>query len=254
MCRGRNWPPSRGAIERLVPQNRCAAHDASVRQVIVDREMLRAAIVPEGDAAWLPAPANDELRPLDVFVQEFQYGAALARHETIDACRETEIDEEALLASFRMRADDRVRDRRILLSRFFIAIFAGVLADGSLRPERAHEVVHGFVCGEIVAKAWRERIARRRHARPHGIAAGRRKFDCVKDGTERWRLDEGDVGVPRVVIRRVAGMVIEYEDFRRAFDGRIERMNVKRAEAGGKVALLRGRKLLVFEEDHLVFQ
>ena len=47
-------------------------------EIIIYRFVLSAAIVPDGDAVWLPAEATCELGCLDVLVQKSQYRVALA--------------------------------------------------------------------------------------------------------------------------------------------------------------------------------
>src|SRR5580704_16727355 len=89
-------------VERLVAQHRRTVHDAPAGKIIVHRVMLRAAIVPEGHAAFFPAPAHRELWLLDVLVEEFEEQPALLAREPENPGRESEIDEQAVRARFGM--------------------------------------------------------------------------------------------------------------------------------------------------------
>ena len=86
---------------------------------------------------------------------------------------------------------------------------------------------------------------------PQGVSAARRQDARRQNGAERRRLDEGDVGVPVVVVRQIVGARLDRGDFGNAVDMRIDGMDVQFAEARGEIAL-RGRiQRLAFKEEHV---
>jgi len=74
---------------------------------IMDRTVLGRAIVPERHVARSPAPAHDILRALDVAVEKPEQRRRVLCRESFDPPREA-AEQECLLPSFRVNADDRV--------------------------------------------------------------------------------------------------------------------------------------------------
>jgi hypothetical protein len=68
---------------------------------------------------------------------------------------------------------------------------------------------------------------------------------------KRRRLDEGDVGVPVVVIRQIARARLNQSNIRNAIDVRVDRMDVQFAEARGELAMGAGIQRLAFKEKHV---
>src|SRR5476649_1571987 len=97
-CR-RSTSPSSSASTRPAKSDRHvaadldAAHQAPERPGIAQRNMLGAAIVPEGDRALLPAEAEGEFRPVAVLHQEVEQGLALGRCHALEAHRVGLVDE-----------------------------------------------------------------------------------------------------------------------------------------------------------------
>src|SRR5580704_12740668 len=81
------------SLERLVAVDRGAVHGASLGQVVGNGVMLGVAVVPEGDIAGGPAPAQDELGLPGVREQELEQRLAFARLDAVDVRRESLVDE-----------------------------------------------------------------------------------------------------------------------------------------------------------------
>src|SRR5262245_32368777 len=62
---------------RLVPRDLHASHETPERAGVLDRQVLHAAVVPEGHGAVGPAEAAGELRAVAMLEQEAQERAAL---------------------------------------------------------------------------------------------------------------------------------------------------------------------------------
>ena len=77
------------------PPDLDAAHQAAERAGVAQRDVLGAAIVPEGDRALLPAEAEGEFRPVAVLEQEVEQRLALGRGHALDADRVGRVDEQA---------------------------------------------------------------------------------------------------------------------------------------------------------------
>ena len=72
-----------------------AAHQAAERAGVAERDVLGAAVVPEGDRALLPAEAEGEFRPVAVLEQEVEQRLALGLGHALDADRVGRVDEQA---------------------------------------------------------------------------------------------------------------------------------------------------------------
>ena len=83
------------------------------REIIIDRFVLGAAVVPDGDAVGPPLETAGELRRGDVAEQELQQRVALGAGEPLDMGREQAVDEDDLSAGFRVGANNRVAYRRV---------------------------------------------------------------------------------------------------------------------------------------------
>src|ERR1700722_7035683 len=89
---------SRPETDRSAAEKRLVATDghpvtiASLREIIPQRMMLRAAIVPEGNRARLPLEAAHELRRLDVPVQHLKQRSALLLLQLRNVSGEAAVD------------------------------------------------------------------------------------------------------------------------------------------------------------------
>src|SRR5438034_9604044 len=83
-------------LPRLIAGQGHPVHDPAEAVVIVDRVVLGAAIVPEGERADLPAEAAGEFRPGLLREQEAQQRRALLLGHSLEAQRVAAIDVERL--------------------------------------------------------------------------------------------------------------------------------------------------------------
>src|SRR6185369_10186094 len=72
-------------IRSAGPADLDATHQAAKRPGVAQRDVLGAAIVPEGDRSLLPAEAEGEFRPVAVLEQEIEQRLALGRGHALDA-------------------------------------------------------------------------------------------------------------------------------------------------------------------------
>ena len=92
-------PPNGGQRSRAIDGHAVAA--AARREVVEDRLVLRAAVVPERDRVRLPPEAAHEARILDVPVQHLEQRIALLGGQRRNVRREDLVDEEQLATRFR---------------------------------------------------------------------------------------------------------------------------------------------------------
>ena len=100
---------AREAMAGRVAAHRDAVHDPRLRRIVVDREVLRAAIVPERQRAGLPAEPAGELRPRRVLLQEVDQRLAFLVGHAVEMLH-VAADIQRLAAGLRMRADQRMHD------------------------------------------------------------------------------------------------------------------------------------------------
>src|SRR5438132_9727108 len=103
-------PRGRGlaSIERPVALDSHAMPLPLVRPVVPDREVLRAAIVPERHVVLLPAEPDLVVGAFDVPEKELQQRLTLGRLQSLEARGEDAVHEDSLLPGLGMRADDRM--------------------------------------------------------------------------------------------------------------------------------------------------
>src|SRR5262245_56140329 len=90
--------PSFTRSDRLVSCDLHAPHEAAEGAGVLDRQVLHAAVVPEGHGAVGPAEAAGELRAVTLFEQEPQERAALLLRHALEAHRVRGVDEETFAA------------------------------------------------------------------------------------------------------------------------------------------------------------
>ena len=216
--------------------------------------MLGDAVVPKRHIAGLPAPADGEFRAGVVLEQQGQQRVAFFLAEFVDAGGEAVVDEQRFLAGFRVGADHRVADRRVVAAGLLPARQVFRPDAEALQREGVHKVMGGGQAGEQGLQRGRQRGKRRRAAGPQRVAADFRQLARRQHRAQRRGGVEGDVGVPDGVVAQVKGFGVQHHDFRRVRVLRVDRVGVQRAKAGGKVALLARRQGLPTEEQHLVLQ
>src|SRR5262249_3054387 len=108
-----------------IPDDRRALHLAHAGPVVLDRVVLRAAVVPERKAVLAPAEAHlvfRNLRLADQVVEEvararreIEPATHVLRRVIVDEVRRVRVDEQDLLSRLGMRAHHRMLDLRMLL-------------------------------------------------------------------------------------------------------------------------------------------
>jgi len=116
-------------------------HDTAMGQVVVQRIVLRHAIVPEGEAVRLPVPAHDIFGPLDVFVQQLEKLVAFGRRNSENSRGEAGIDEQAVATGFGMRAHHRMSHWRMLAPRPGVAFDSHIVRRHVIGRKGAREIV-----------------------------------------------------------------------------------------------------------------
>ena len=176
-------------------------HHAGLRQV-VERCVVRGKpIVPEGHVAELPAPTDRELGLGEMREEEGEQRVAFFLGQFENARGETGIDEEPSPAVLDC-ANDRMDDGRIGRDRLLPFLLSRADAPAAAR-EASLETVLGRQSVEELADGRGQRFVGCDVRAPQGVAAARRQ-DARRENGAEWRgLDEGDVGVPIVVVRQI---------------------------------------------------
>src|SRR5215472_7093094 len=114
------------ASRRLVATDRDAIAEALVGVVVPEGMVLHAAIIPERDGIGLPFEPHAELGRLDMPEQHREKRVAFVLAQANDARCEGAIDEQALLASDRMRTHHRMLSPRKRLAGVVDAISSAI--------------------------------------------------------------------------------------------------------------------------------
>src|SRR5688572_12207151 len=107
-----------GILARPVAGERDPVHQPAVAVVVVDRVVLRAAVVPERDRSRLPCKAAGELRPHLVAEKELEQRRALLVRHPLEPGGVRDIYIECFATGLRMRSHNRMladvfaRDRK----------------------------------------------------------------------------------------------------------------------------------------------
>jgi hypothetical protein len=181
--------------------------------------------------------------------EEGEQRIALFLRQLKDACRRTRIDEEPSLATLN-RAHDRMNDGRIGRDGLLPFLVARPDAPATTRKPGLETVLRRQLVEELAHRGG-ERLVRRDVRAPQGVSAARRQGAGSENGAKGRRLDEGNVGVPVVVIRQIAGVCLNRCDFWKIIDVRIDRMDVQFAEARGESAMRGGIQRLACKEKHV---
>ena len=249
-------PRSGGRPPRPVRPGHGHALTAPVRSAVVrDRVMLGSAVVPDGQVALAPAPADGVLGPGDVVLQQPDQVPRRRRGESEHgACEAAE--QERPFAGLRVHPDQRM-----------LGLVDG--GDELLVCRRQRRVdplaaVEGAGVVEVVgvqdpqpvsqlAQFRRQALVRGDGVGPDRVSAGRRDHHGVQQGEGRGPVDEGHVGVPVVGLaalervdllqERLAG----WRSQRRVAQG-------QRAQPFGEGDLPAVVQALAAQEHHLVLQ
>src|SRR5688500_3042059 len=95
-------------LDRAVAAHLHAVHEALKLPDVVDRDMHRAAVVPDRDRPGLPAEAAGDLGTRRVLPEELEQRLAFLGRHPGETLRVGSVDEEPLAAGFGMRAHDRM--------------------------------------------------------------------------------------------------------------------------------------------------
>ena len=186
--------------------------------------------------------------------QELQDRLALGFRQLVDLRGEALVDEQRATSAHRMRADHRVRQRRILAPCLFPLGQRFRRVAIALQRKRTGEVVGGGQPFEQGFHRRRQGFIRRDAAGPQGIAAKLRQQLGAEHRAHGRGRQEGHVGVPDRVVAHVGDGGVEDQHLRLFRHVRVDRVNVQVAEIGGESRLLLRRDRLVTEEQHLMLE
>ena len=219
--------------------------------------MLGRAVVPDGQVAGGPAPADGVLQPRDVPLEQLEQVAGVRWGHAQDALDEL-AEHQRALPRLGVDADHRVlglEDRgqehlAVMLlvpgrpTAYAAAGLLGVVV--FVRVQRPEALGQG-------PQLRGEALVRGRGVGPAGVAAVGRERHGPQDGDRGRPVDERDVGVPGVGLAP-AGLRVQFQDVRLPRgprDGRVRRGQL--AEQAAEARLFRvGQVMLTAEEDHLV--
>src|SRR3954454_17175343 len=233
------------------------AHAAALAMVVVDRRVLRAAVIPDRECARLPAYATGELRLGLVGLQEFDQRPALrlGHASEPDGMRAGQV--KRLAPGIRVRAHDRMLG-------FVLLRLLGVVhfhpRDLAVHPGAAAAVlqrraVHAHQPSEHRAHALGERFVRGVHVREQRVTAIRRSLERIEH-CRCGRLGKiSSVRVPAAAeVGRLALFLHHLEDMREALDAGDERIGAWLAEAAADLHQVRRLELLAANRQHLVVE
>src|SRR3954470_2927461 len=225
--------------------------------VVVDRRVLRAAVIPDRECARLPAYATGELRLGLVGLQEFDQRPALrlGHASEPDGMRAGQV--KRLAPGIRVRAHDRmlgfVRLRLLGVVHFHpgdLAVHRGAAA--AVFQRRA---VHAHQPSEHRAHALGERFVRGVHVGEQRVTAIRRSLECIEQCRRRRLGKISGVRVPAAAeVGRLALFLHHLEDMREALDAGDERIGAWLAEAAADLHQVRRLELLAADRQHLVVE
>ena len=176
----RNSLPAVGVVERSVALDGDAIAVTGLGVVVPDRQVLGAAVVPEGDRVLTPLEAAVVVGLRAVPEQEREQGVALGDGQVLDARREPLVHVERGLAGDRVGADDGVLGRRVVA----VAEVARAVAP----PVVLLAFVDGGQSGEKVLHPVRQALVGGVHAGEERVAAAGRHLDDTQHARHR-RLD-----------------------------------------------------------------
>ncbi len=207
--------------------DRHAAHDAWLVAVIINRLVLRRAIVPDHHIACRPAPPHRVFQPRHVILQHGKQMRRVCRTDAKEPADEI-TEDDGPFPGQRMHLHDRVLglvDRRfedglvaLHLPGRGVGTRYGIVVDVAVeRPQLIGEAAqHG-----------RQRLVGGDRIGPHGVAADGRDHHAAQDGEQRERRNEGNVRVPAA---RPGVLGVDVEDSLGAGEWRHGRVRNERAQ------------------------
>lgn len=247
------------AFVRPVPDNGRAMHVARITRRRRLGDVHAATVVPEDEIVPPPFVPVDEFGLRCVLDQLGQKGFALLFRHVEDAYGVARAHIQRLTTRFRVGANDRMayrRDRRELLGREFGPFRIGI--------ELARTAEQVFACLSVDPGPgfFRQCLVGAVHVVEQRVAAFRRNFEGVEQGTEARRLRIGQVGMPAPARIRQADEIAAIVLLVRYFqDFRVTRQQELVVDMTGKLAepptegdVLIGRQALIAENEDLIFQ
>ena len=234
-------------LEGLVSADRDPLDDAPLRVVVGDRVVLDSSIVPERDGISLPPKAALVLGDTSLGVEFSQYSSTLFLGHTLDVLGEGAIDIDALESSDRVRTDNGVLRIRIGLVEFLDLFLAGPtlhepssevceIVDSDLSfDDLLRLIIQAFIGGVHIGE---ERIS---------PCAGDLKRP--QDGSKGRFQSPGDIRVPDIFRASTLLIVLNDEDFRKAFLLWSEGMDFELTKETSETKVIFGGDVLIPEED-----
>jgi hypothetical protein len=170
---------------RLVAADLNPPHQPAKPPGVAQRDVLGAAVVPEGDRAVLPAEAEGEFRPVAELDQEIEQRPALRLGHALKAHRVGRVDEQHLAAGLGMSAHHRMHAARLAPVRAVAVPGRAALVLPGLRAGHHDVAVHGAEPAQHPLHAVRQRVVGEVLVGEHGVAAIGRNIDAVEDGAHR---------------------------------------------------------------------
>ena len=117
--------------------------------IVADRVVDGGTVVPNGQGVLLPTQSCLELRALEAGEEQGQQGVALLARKAFDAIGEVRVDIDEFPAGYRMRANNRVDHRQVIVPRLAVKRFTVGQCRAVLRPAAVLEAVNRFEFLEI---------------------------------------------------------------------------------------------------------
>ena len=159
--------------------------------------MDHAAVIPDHHVTQLPAMAEDILNVLAMRMEVAQYGLAFGHAQTLYMRGVGRADIERLASRDGMRFDHRMQVTPVHLDDLDIA----VVCDDVVAQRGGHRRIHvvpGLQTIQILLHALRQRVIRRGHADPAGIAPKRWQDLRVRHGDDRRAGEKTFVVMPHI--------------------------------------------------------
>ncbi|MNO75654.1 hypothetical protein D3C76_667090 [compost metagenome] len=218
--------------------------------------MLGAAVVPDGHAVFLPAPAHLILRDVRLADQVLQQVttrlvAVLSVTHTflgvvIHEVRRKGIDEQHLFAGFRVNAHDWmlcIRKLGLQLMAFFTR---------HRRAETRLDAMTGNQVADLRLDLIRQVVIGQHHIRPHRVTADWRALHAAQYGPHGRCLAPGRIGMPSVLvaIERDVRALVDLHQAGRLGVGRRYRVVLQIAKAACKARMLSPGNVLITQKQH----
>ena len=246
-CRLHTDSGSVPVLEGLVSADRDPLDDAPLRVVVGHRVVLDSSIVPERDGIPLPAKAALVLGDTSLGVELPQHSATLFFGHPLDGLSKGAIDIDALESSDRVRTDDGVFRVRLGLVEFLDLFLAGPpLHEPS--PEVC-EIVDSDLSFDDLLRFIVQPLIGGVHIGEERISPCTGDLKRPQDGSKRRFQSPGDIRVPDILRASTLLIVLDDEDFRKAFLLRSKRVDFELTKETSETKVIFGGDVLIPEED-----